>query len=74
MLRNQSINIVNPNKENVLMVPNHGIKEINTWILLIPIDGGTLVPNNGGKSSFSMKPKHQFIYPNEWNEFVTPNH
>ena len=31
-----SINIVNPNKENVLMDPNHGIKEINTWIHAYP--------------------------------------
>ena len=39
----------------------------------IPIDRRTLIPKNGGKASFSMKPKNQFIYPNAWNEFVTPN-
>ena len=42
--------------------------------VLIPVDGWTLVPKNGGKSSFSMKPKHQFVYPNEWNEFTMSNH
>ena len=26
------------------------------------------------KEGFLMKPKHQFIYPNEQNEFMVPNH
>ena len=40
----------------------------------IPIDRWTLIPKNGGKSRFSMKAKHQFVYPNEWNEFTMPSH
>ena len=27
-----------------------------------------------GCEVFLMKPKGQFLYPNEWNEFVVPNH
>ena len=57
-----------------LWFPITGQRRFIREFMLIPIDGRTLVPKNGGKSSFSMKPKHQFIYPNEWNEFVTPNH
>ena len=42
--------------------------------MIVPIDKWTLILKNGRKWSFLMKPKHQFIYPNNKNAFMVPNH
>ena len=39
-----------------------------------PIDRQTLILKLVEREVFLMKPKHQFIYPDEKNEFMMPNH
>ena len=57
------------------MVPNHGKKRLLLVSIFTPIDGPTLILRKvvEGKA-FLMRPKHQFIYPKEENEFTIPNH
>ena len=55
-----------------------GAQSLNEWRLLcefmfIPIEKRTLNLQMAQIEVFLMKPKPQFIYPNEWNEFVEPN-
>ena len=42
--------------------------------MFIPIDRETLILKNKGTKVFLMKAKHQFIYPNEQNMLMVPNH
>ena len=41
--------------------------------VFIPINRGTFVLKMVGRKVFLTKPKHQFIYPDEKNEFMAPN-
>ena len=43
-------------------------------LVCIPIEKETLILKMVQREVFLRKPKHQFIYPNTWNEFVVPNH
>ena len=73
-LRNQSMNIIYPNKENVFMVSNHKKKEIIMQIRVCPNRRTNINSKNGRKSSFSFETKDQFIYPSVENEFMVPIH
>ena len=42
--------------------------------VFIPIEKQALILKMAEGEVFLMKPTHQFIYPNEENEFVVPNH
>ena len=42
--------------------------------MLILIERWTLIVKKVKRKAFLVKPKHQFFYPNEWNEFMLPNH
>ena len=43
--------------------------------MFVPIDSWTFILRKMvEEKAFLMKPKHQFIYPNEENEFMVPNH
>ena len=67
-LQNQIINSFIPKWRMNLWHSIIKRKEIITWIH---------VYRNwkmGQREVFLFKPKHRFIYPNRWNEFVVPNH
>ena len=42
--------------------------------MFIQIERQYLIPKMVEREDFLMNPMHQFIYPNEKNEFVVPNH
>ena len=74
-LWNQSINIIYSNGENYFMVHNYEKKKrLLHQSMFIPIDKWTLILKMVGSEVFLMRPKGQFIYPNEENVFMVPNH
>ena len=42
--------------------------------MFFPIEKWTLSLKMAEREVFLMKPMHEYIYPNEENEFVVPNH
>ena len=74
-LLNQSMDIIYPNEENVFLLPNVQKKRrLLCESVFVQIDKRTLIQKMVEREVFLMKPMHQFIYPNEKNDFVVPNH
>ena len=73
-LWNQCINSFTPLRRMSLWHLIMNKMEIIIWIYVCPNWHMKFDYKNSGKWSFFMKPKHQFIYPNEEDEFVVPNH
>ena len=73
---NQSINIMYPNVENLIVVPIIKRKEIimriQVWLISRTNIG---YKENGQKKAFLAKPSTNIVYPNEMNMLVLPtNH
>ena len=68
-----SISLI-PMRRMCLWCPIMKRKEIILWVHVYPIWNTNFNSKNGNKRSFSHKPKHNIINPNEENVFMIRNH